>query len=274
MRYEITALQRGLKILTVLTESEREMTATEIAHAVSLTASTICRFLVNLEGTGFIRRNSRGSYQLGPACLALGRAALNHLEIREASMPVLKELNRATQETVHLTVRNGVTAVYIEKIDSPLPVRIFSRVGATVPIYCTAVGKILLAFLDFETRSEILSKTNFIPFTPTTPICANQVEEKLAAVRRLGYAIDNEEHEQHIRCIAAPIWNHAGEVVAAFSLTGPTSRMQRSRVRELVPLIVEASQAISKGLGFRGLEMPTRGSAADEGVRPNRAHSI
>ena len=154
--YNITALQRGLRLLSLFAASEKGLSATEVAKLSALPASTVHRFLANLESAGFLNCDGNGTYQMGIACVSLGQAARGQLDIRRVSLPHLQELNRRTRETVHLTVRHALFAVYVEKLDSPEPLRIHSRIGAAVPLYCTAVGKVLLAYMPEAELEKIL----------------------------------------------------------------------------------------------------------------------
>jgi len=250
-RYNITALHRGLKLLALVGEAQRALAAGEIAKLSNLHASTVHRFLVNLESAGFlVREESTGKYQLGPACVSLGRAALDRLDVHRISLPYLQELNRLTRETVHLTVRQDLTAVYVEKLESLEPLRIFSQVGAAVPLHCTGVGKVLLAYATTEELQNILPRLVLTRSTSNSISSLQELEAELNRVRRQGFATDLEEYENHIRCIAAPLWDHAGRVKAAFSITGPATRMTRARLRQLSPLVIRVSQDISKQLGY------------------------
>ncbi|HEX4164453.1 MAG TPA: IclR family transcriptional regulator [Bryobacteraceae bacterium] len=248
--YEIQSLQRGLGILTLLAESENGLSATAIARAARLHTSTVHRFLINLEQAGYLHREINGIYRLGPRCISLGQSALKQLDVRRVSYSTLEELNRVTRETVHLIIRDHADAVYIDKFESLEPLRTFSRVGARVPLHCTAAGKILLAFMDPLAQCDLLENIELTRFTPNTVCSLKAFKDQLASVKRLGYGQDNEEHEPNIRCIAAPIWDAQGEVTAAFSVTAPSMRMPRSRVRELIPLLRGASLTISKRLGY------------------------
>ena len=247
--YQIQSLQRGLGILTLLAGSESGMTAAAIARAAQLHTSTVHRFLINLEQAGYLHRESDGLYRLGPRCISLGQSALKQLDVRRVSYATLEELNRVTRETVHLIIRDHADAVYIDKFESLEPLRTFSRIGARVPLHCTAAGKILLAFLDPLAQHDLLAGLELARFTPNTVCSLKAFKDELTNVKRLGYAQDNEEHEPNIRCIAAPIWDAHGEVTAAFSVTAPSMRMARSRLRELIPLLRDASLTISKRLG-------------------------
>ena len=187
--------------------------------------------------------------------------------IRQASLPYLQELNRETRETIHLTVRSGLSAVYVEKLDSPEPLRIHSRIGAFVPLYCTAVGKVMLAYMEEDERKKVLPQLGLRRLTPNTVGNLQQLEAELFRVRKNGYACDLEENELHIRCVAAPIWDHAGAVNASLSITAPMVRMTVTRLRQLAPTIQSAGLQISRELGYRtasfaALRKGTGGEAA------------
>lgn len=255
--YNITALQRGLRMLQLFAKEGRGLAAGEVAKTSGLPVSTVHRFLVNLEATGFLKCDEAGNYHLGVACVSLGQIAREQMDIRRLSLPHLQELNHQTRETVHLTVRNLSSAVYLEKLDSPEPLRIHSRIGVSVPLYCTAVGKVLLAFMDETEREKLLNQTELRRLTENTVGSIQELRTQLHKVCREGYACDLEENEPHIRCIAAPIWDHAGEVNASLSVTGPAVRMATSRIREIAPLIREAGMKISRELGYQVSAWPT-----------------
>jgi DNA-binding IclR family transcriptional regulator len=253
--YNITALQRGLRLLHLFSESPRGLTAKQVAGLSRLPVSTVHRFLANLETSGFLNCGSDGFYHLGIACFAIGQAALGQLDIRRLSLPQLQELNQQTRETIHLTVRHGLSAVYVEKLDSPEQLRIHSRLGAAVPLYCTAVGKVMLAYMPMDERSNVIRQLDIKRVTPNTAGSVQELEAELHRVRKNGYACDLEEHELHIRCIAAPIWDHAGAVHASLSITAPVVRMPVSRLRQLAPLIQAAGLQISRELGYQAARM-------------------
>jgi IclR family acetate operon transcriptional repressor len=249
--YNITALQRGLRLLQLFSESPQGLAAKQVAVRSRLPVSTVHRFLANLEASSFLNYGGDGVYHLGIACFAIGQAALGQLDIRRVSLPYLQELNRRTRETVHLTVRHGLSAVYVEKLDSPEQLRIHSRIGASVPLYCTAVGKVMLAHMPDDERRTILPRLGLRRLTPNTVGNIQELEAELYRVRKNGYACDLEEHEPHIRCVAAPIWDHAGSVNASLSITAPVVRMALTRLRQLAPLIQAAGLQISRELGYR-----------------------
>ena len=251
--YSITSVQRCLRLLSLFAEALDGLSASEVAKQSGLPVSTVHRFLVNLENAGFLAYNSSGGkYQLGIGSFSIGHAAMAQLDVRRLSLPHLQKLNQETRETIHLTVRHGLSAVYVEKLDSPEKLRIFSHVGGSVPLYCTAVGKIMLAYLPEKEQAETLRQIELRPQTANTISNARELERHLERVRRNGYAFDLEEHEAHIRCVAAPIWDPSGAVKASLSLTAPVLRMPLSRLRKLVPVIQTAGLQISQELGYRG----------------------
>lgn len=250
-RYHINSLQRGLSLLNLFAGVESTLNFAQIAGMSGLPSSTLHRFLVNLRSAGYLSCDEGGNYRLGVSCVFLGQAAIGSLDVRLMSRPFLQELNRRTRETIHLTVRDGVSAVYVEKIDSPEQLGIHSRIGALVPLHCTAVGKVLVAFLPEAERAAILEHLELKRCTVNTVGSLQELQAELLRVRKNGYALDLEEHEPHVRCVAAPIWDHAGAIHASLSVTGPAVRMTMARLRELAPLIQEAGLAISKELGFR-----------------------
>jgi DNA-binding IclR family transcriptional regulator len=262
--YDITALQRGLRLLHLFSESPRGLTSKQVASLSRLPVSTVHRFLANLVTAGFLNCDGDGTYHLGIACFTIGQAAVGQLDIRRLSLPYLRELNQQTRETIHLTVRHGLSAVYVEKLDSPEPLRIHSRIGASVPLYCTAVGKVMLAYMPAEEQEHALPDLGLKRLTPNTVGNLQELKTELYRVRKNGYACDMEEHEIHIRCVAAPIWDHTGSVQSSLSITAPVVRMPVTRLRQLAPLIQTAGLQISRELGYRADEEPAKRAQSEK----------
>lgn len=268
--YDITALQRGLRLLHLFSESPRGLTAKQVASLSRLPVSTVHRFLANLVTSGFLNRDVEGNHHLGIACFSIGQAAAGQLDIRRLSLPYLRELNQQTRETIHLTMRHGLSAVYVEKLDSPEPLRIFSRIGASVPLHCTAVGKVMLAYLPQDEQDRVLPELDLKRLTCNTVGNLQELKTEMSRVRKNGYASDMEEHELHIRCVAAPIWDHTGSVQSSLSITAPAFRMSVARLRQLAPLIQAAGLRISAELGYQAgasPSLPTAQSRNGNGVQ-------
>jgi IclR family acetate operon transcriptional repressor len=272
--YDITALQRGLRLLHLFSESPRGLTAKQVAALSRLPVSTVHRFLANLVTAGFLSCDIDGNYHLGIACFAIGQAAVGQLDIRRLSLPYLRELNQQTRETIHLTVRHGLTAVYVEKLDSPEPLRIHSRIGAAVPLYCTAVGKVMLAYMPPEELDRVLPELELKRLTQNSAGNLQELKTELYRVRKNGYACDMEEHERHIRCVAAPIWDHTGAVQSSVSITAPVVRMPVTRLRQLAPLIQSAGLQISRELGYQSSVGPASRPSVDKSVSGEARRSL
>lgn len=260
--YDIATLQRGLRLLHLFGESPHGLTPKNVASLARLPVSTVHRFLANLVRAGFLSCDAEGIYHLGFACFSIGQAAVGQLDIRRLSLPYLRELNQQTRETIHLTVRHGLSAVYVEKLDSPEPLRIHSRIGASVPLYCTGVGKVMLAYMPAEEQDRVLPEIQLKRLTPNTVGNLQELKAELYRVLKNGYACDLEEHEMHIRCVAAPIWDHTGSVQSSLSITAPAVRVPVARLRQLASLIRGAGLQISKELGYRPPDMAPRTSHA------------
>jgi|SRR5271165_146026 len=262
--YDITALQRGLRLLHLFSESPQGLTAKQVAGLSRLPVSTVHRFLANLVTAGFLSCDGNGSYHLGIACFIIGQAAVGQLDIRGLSLRYLRELNQQTRETIHLTVRHGLSAVYVEKLDSPEPLRIHSRIGASVPLYCTAVGKVMLAYMPSDEQDRVFPELELKRHTPNTVGNLQELRTELYRVRKNGYACDLEEHEMHIRCVAAPIWDHTGSVQSSLSITAPMVRMPVARLRQLAPLIQAAGLEISRELGYQPAGIAASATSANK----------
>jgi DNA-binding IclR family transcriptional regulator len=254
--YSIGAVQRCLQLLRLFGHAPSGLMPAEVVKLSGLPTSTVYRFLANLETAGFLSCSATGKYHLDIASFSIGQAALSHLDIRRLSLPYLKALNGHTRETIHLLVRQGLSAVYVEKLESPQPPNTISRIGVSVPLYCTAVGKVLLAYLPAEDLARVLRQIEPRCHTPHTISSTQELQRQLQRVRRCGYSFDLEENEPHIRCVAAPIWDHAGAVNASLSVSGPAKRMPVTRLRELAPVVQEAGIRISRELGYQGSVEP------------------
>jgi len=250
--YTVKALVKALRILECLAEDEpTTFTLTELSRRLHLHVSTVHRLIVNLLRQGFVELDpATGGYQLGFRVLRMGLRVLDRQDYRRVAHPLLRELNLQTQETVHLAILQGDRAVSIEKFDSPQPVGLDARLGGQMPLYCTGVGKTLLAFQTDEVLGEILRSLPLDRHTVHTITVLPQLRKELAKIREQGYAFDQEEAVVGLRCVAAPVLDHLGTVVAAFSVAGPSTRMTAERMQELAGLVRETSREISFRLGY------------------------
>ena len=270
--YSISSVQRCLQLLRLFGQAPSGLTAGEVGKLSGLPISTVYRFLANLETAGFLTFRESGKYFLDAGCFPTEPSALSHLDFRRLSLPYLKALNGHTRETVHLLVRQGLRAVYVEKLESPQLPNTMSRIGVSVPLYCTAVGKALLAYLPPEELARALRQIEPKYRTAHTIRNSEELQKQVERVRRCGYSFDLEENEPHVRCVAAPIWDHSGKVNASLSVSGPADRMPMIRMRELAPIVQEAGIRISRDLGYQGPVGPRLQSPLPKSIRQEAVH--
>jgi IclR family KDG regulon transcriptional repressor len=246
----VGVLTKVLRIFDALQRSPAGLRLKQISEQTRLNKSTAYRFLSHLEREGYLVREEHGVYMLGMRLFELASASNHESTLRRVATPVLREVLRATGETVNLGVLHGLSVVYLEVLESAHEFRMVSRVGAHQPIYSTALGKALAAFLPTETSEKALEVVEFQPFTPHTITNFAQFKEELARIRERGFAVDNEELVLGVRCISAPVLNSAGEAVAAISVAGPTSRISEGKIPVFSAAVRDAAHAISVRIGF------------------------
>lgn len=248
----VQSVDRALTILEILKDSGEGIGVTELGGRVGLHKSTVYRLLATLARRGYVEQDPvTERYSLGLKLVELGSAVLERLELRDLARPYLKELMEASQEVVHLVVLQDGEVVYIDKVECPGPVKMYSQLGRRVPAHATAVGKVLLAFLPPESREAIIAR-GLPALTPNTITDPERLRAELERIRERGYAFDCEENELGIRCVAGPIFSHAGQVVAAFSISGLAMRLTLGRMEELAKLVRKVSLQISARLGYQG----------------------
>ncbi|MBB5173837.1 DNA-binding IclR family transcriptional regulator [Texcoconibacillus texcoconensis] len=225
---------------------------TEIANRLNVAKSTAHRILSTLLLKGYVQQDPRTeTYSLGLRFIELGHVVLDNLDLRDAARPVLETIAQETGETTHLVVPERDDIVYIDKIESEATIRMFSRVGRRAPLYCTGVGKAILAYLESDELQEIVERISFEPKTKFTITTKEEFLIVLDKVRLRGYSIDDEEHEEGIRCAAAPIFNHEGRVIAGVSIAGPSQRMTDEKLDRDSLIVRQRAQEISAKLGYR-----------------------
>jgi IclR family acetate operon transcriptional repressor len=253
-RNSSSSLRKALLLLSVVAEqppTTEGMSLVDLAKRSGINKSTVLRLATPLIDENLIERDRlTGKFRLGFGSLRLGQSYLDSLDLRSAANDELRSLMRKTANTVHLVVLSGHDVVYLDKVEDEATVRMASRVGATMPAYCTAVGKAIMAYSSEDVVSTILSAP-LLPITAKTITDPAALRQELGAVRRRGYAIDDRENEPEVRCVAAPIFNHDDVVVAALSVSSLTSRMTPAKVREVGPLAAAVGLRISVKLGSR-----------------------
>jgi DNA-binding IclR family transcriptional regulator len=249
-RYRIQAIERAMAILNAFTAEEPELRVSELADRLGLHKSTVHRFLVNLETAGLVERTPRtGRYRLGMRLFELGSLVLQRMDLWDEALPFLESLVRDSGETGHLAVLDGGEAIYIERVEARRALRVPSAVGRGYPAHATNLGKVLLAYTDPGQLESWISERGLAAFTANTITDATQLRAELAAIRERGYAVDNEEYDEGLRCIGSPVWDHNGRVVAAVGIGGPVTRITPARIEELADLVMAAARGLSRRLG-------------------------
>ena len=247
----VQSVERVIALLNALGHAGRPLSARELSAAASLPRPTVYRLLQTLSGHGMIAP-ADGRFVIGPRVLWLAGQRLEQIELRTAGRPVLLELRDRTGETVHLGVLEQGQVVYIDKTEAPGPMRMASAIGKIMPAHSTALGKAMLAHLPTDQVTRILDLWGMARRTPHTITDRRGLFAELAVIRARGYAIDNVENEDGVRCVAAPIFDHRG-VAGAVSLSGPARTITLTRVRRtLGPLVRRAAARISRAVGWSG----------------------
>lgn len=249
-RYRIQAIERAVAILNAFTAEDHELGVTELAERLGLHKSTVHRFMVNLDAAGMVERNPRtGRYRLGMRIFELGGLVKQRMNLWDEALPFLESLVRDTGETGHLAVLDGGEAIYIERVEARRALRVPSAIGRGYPAHATNLGKVLLADLEPGRLAEIVQERGLSAYTPHTIVDPTALELKLAQIRERGFAVDNEEYDEGLRCIGAPVRDHSGNVVAALGIGGPVTRVTPARVEELSTLVMAAAAGLSRRLG-------------------------
>lgn len=245
----IQSVQRAAAILRSFTRIDSELSVTTLSEQLGLHKSTISRLLSTLQQEGFVEQNSEnGKYRLGLGLVTLAGIVLERLNLPQVAQPYLSSLAEATQETVNIAVLDGRDCMNLGGVASPRPIQYVGRIGRRTPLHCTAAGKVLLAFLPPSKRRGILPAV--LPrYTDYTIVDHQALEQSLERVQEQGYALTHEEHREGLSAIAAPIYDHRGQAVAALVISGPTYRLGPDEIEKLIAPVQNAAEGISTHLG-------------------------
>ncbi|MGE5554554.1 MAG: IclR family transcriptional regulator [Betaproteobacteria bacterium] len=251
----VQAVDRTLAILEALAAHRRPMPLSVLAREVGLNVSTVHRLLHTLMGRGFVQQEAEsGRYKLGLKVFELGTAALSSLDVRQAGRPYLEEIVRTCNETANLVVLDQDEAVYVDQVESGRQVKMSAKLGGRAPVYCTGAGKAILAMLPPREQEALMER--LLPLqrrTARTIVDPAELRRELKEIARRGYSLDLEEMEEGVRCVAAPVWNSFGRVIAAISVSGPSSRLTDEYLEaKLIPVVRAAALQLSRRLGYSG----------------------
>lgn len=257
----VQSIDRLFDVIETLSAHSRGMSLTDLSAEVCLHVSTTHRLLSALMSRGYVQKDAEsGKYRLTMRLFEVGSRAVGGMNLVSLSRPFLEHLADSTGETIHLVARNGDEVVYLYKEDTTNSViRMSSFVGLRRPMYCTAVGKSILAYLPDDDVDGIWNRSVITPFTANTIVTLSDLKNNLRSVRLLGYAVDREEHELGILCIGAPIFDHLNMPIAAMSISSPVSRIDEDRIEHFSQKLITAANGVTRLLGGSPPEAQKKG---------------
>lgn len=224
------------------------MRLTDVSEELGAHKSTTSRILAALQELRVVEQDNAGRFHLGISMLRLGLAVYQNLDLRARALQSLTDLAAETGETVHMGVPDGSSVIYIEKLEGTNAYQMRSRIGMSMPMYSTGLGKAILAFLGADLRE--LFGHSLEPRTPHTITDFTKLEQELERTRRRGYSTDLEENEAGVSCVGAPVFNHEGTVIAGISIAGPTFQLDEKRMSQFAAATVAAARDVSVDLGW------------------------
>ena len=248
----INSLDRALKILEILGNSDSNMGVSELGRRLDVDKSTAYRLLATLAARGYVEQEPETKkYKLGLKIVELSSKVLDRLELRNVAKPFMKELVQHTDETVHLATLDMGNVVCIDQEETPSMINVNMAVGREAPGHCTSIGKVLWAHLKEEELDYILKKKVLTRYTARTITSIPELKLHLSKVKEQGYALDDEEFTIGVRCIAVPVWNYKNKVIASLGTSGLAVNISLDRVEELVKTIVEVRDRLCLKLGHK-----------------------
>ncbi|MEU9887397.1 IclR family transcriptional regulator [Sphaerisporangium sp. NPDC051011] len=243
---EGSSIDKALAVLEAIAEHHR---VTDIAAATGVSKSTVHRILQSLVEWGFARADGVGGYEPGPRILTLAGKVMSRFDPSHQASAALRALHERTGYTTHFGIRGGDEAVYVEKLEGRRPYQMPSRVGMSLRLHSTAIGKAVLAELDDDEVRAIAARAGLARLTGATLTEVGDLLAHLGKVRELGYAMDDEENEPGVRCVGAAVFDHTGRVLGGISISTLAMDMERDALVALAPVVVAAAREVSLALG-------------------------
>lgn len=245
----VQALDRGLALLEIIAQADG-LSLTSIAQRAGIAPSTAHRILATLKAAGFVQCDeSRGGYLIGVKAFKIGSAFLRNRKLVDVGRGVMRDLMTASAETTSLGIENDGTVVFVSQLESHHAIRAFHRPGARGPMHASSLGKAILAWLPPAEVTKILHRVGLQKLTDRTIVDPEALFADLALTRERGWAVDDQEKAEGMRCAGAPVFNEHGEVIGALSVSGPTVRMTHERLGELGPLVKRAAAELTDRVG-------------------------
>lgn len=242
---------KSMELLNLFIEHSR-LSLNEMVELSGIPKTSIHRMVGSLEGMDFLQKGEDGKYSLGLLFLQFGQLVAERLDIRQIALPAMTKLRDQVEEAVNLIIRDGKEAIYIEKLDTNHPVRLYTKIGRRSPLYAGACSRIILSYIEEKERERYLQETELIPVGHGTITDKDRLRQELELAREKGYTISYSELENDTVSIAAPIFDHTGRLVAGISIAGPQVRFEKERIPDLIGHLLKTSEEISRELGWRG----------------------
>lgn len=242
---------KSMELLHLFIEHAR-LGLNEMVELTGIPKTSIHRMVGSLEDMDFLQKGEDGKYQLGLLFLQFGQLVADRLDIRRIALPAMSELRDLVGEAVNLIIRDGKEAIYIEKLDTDHPVRLYTKIGRRSPLYAGACSRIILSYLEEKEREKYLQEVELVPIGHGTITDMDKLRRELDKARQVGYTISYSELENDTVAIAAPIFDHTSRLVAGISIAGPQARFGEERLPELIRHLQNTAQLISRELGWRG----------------------
>ncbi len=246
-RYVVPNLAKACQVLRHVARHPDGVSSLQLEETLDIARTTTFRIMKTLSSEGFVEKRG-GKYYAGPALVELGLCTVNTFQLRDLAVDALRDLTQKTQETSHLAIPNGFYSMILEVCDSPKPVRVASRPGTLVAMNCSSTGKIFLAYLFAERLTEFFAEGVFEKRTGYSQVIMEEIEAEIRRTREKGYAVDNEEYFEGVRCLAVPVKNRRGEVIAAMGITATVSGFPSKCEAEMAATVLAAAQKLSSRL--------------------------
>ena len=249
----VESVERGLNVFSFIVNSKKAVGITQISKALHLSIGSVQRVTYTLQKLGYLRKDEDiQKYSIGNNGLVLGLGIVKGLDLKRIAYPYLKELSAEINETVNLAVLDGIQIVYIDRVKTGQIININLNIGSKLPVYCTSMGKSLLAFLPNDELLELLNKITLKPITPHTITNKARLLKELEKVKERGFSVNDKELDIGLRSVAAPVRNEYGTVVAAVNIAVPSSRVTFEELRtKFASKVIHLSKVISEALGYR-----------------------
>ncbi len=248
----VQSVDRAIRILKCFTDERYELKLAEISDQLDLNKSTTHGIVSTLKAHGLLEQNEDNKkYRLGLALMEFGDRVTNSIDILKIAPPLLAEVSKRINETIHIGILDHMEVIYIYKQESSQSMRIYTTIGTRNPAHCTGLGKVLLAHKDPEELSDLIPVV-MERKTAKTIIDRQELLKELSSIRDRGYAVDDEEIAEGLRCVATPLFDQNGDAKYAISTSGPSFRMTDERIQEITEIMKEVSTELSLKLGYKG----------------------